>query len=71
MTHVKMQAIDTLHVSSAGPENIAPGGEFEVSEDTARQLEDRGLATRVAVKAAPSSENKAEPAPANKAKGKK
>lgn len=68
MTQVKMKAIDTLHVSSVGADNIAPGGEFAVDEDTARQLEERGLATRVKAKAAPAApQNKMEPAPANKA----
>jgi hypothetical protein len=68
MTNVKMKATDTLHVSSVGPDNIAPGGEFVVTEDTAKQLEDRGLAKRVGgAKAEPAPQNKAEPAPENKA----
>lgn len=65
----KMKAVDTLQISNAGPDNIAPGETFEVSENEAKQLEDRGLATRVgekkAEKAAPA--NKAmKAAPANK-----
>lgn len=59
MTKVKMKAIDTLHVSAAGPDNIEAGASFEVNETEAKQLEDRGLAKRVGAA-------KAEPAPANK-----
>lgn len=68
---VKMKANDTLHISSAGSENILPGGEFEVTEEVAKSLEDRELAKRVggtkAEKAAP--ENKMEAEPANKVIG--
>lgn len=56
---VAMKANDTLHVSSAGAENIFEGDKFDVSEEEARVLERRGLATRVGGKAEPS-------APANK-----
>lgn len=68
MTNVTMKATDTLHVSSVGPDNIPPNGEFVVSSGTADELEKRGLATRVegGSKAEPVVENKAEPAPANK-----
>jgi hypothetical protein len=65
---MKLKAIDTLHVSSVGPENIAPGQEFEVSDDTGKELIERDLASEV--KAAPVHANKAEPAPANKSKAK-
>lgn len=69
MTNIKMKATDTLHISSVGPDNIAPGGEFEVSTAVADDLEARGLASRVGAakseKAAP--ENKMEPAAENKA----
>lgn len=61
---MKLKAIDTLHVSAVGPDNIAPGAEFEVSDDMARQLIVRGLAVEVKV-AAPVA-NKMEPAPSNK-----
>lgn len=67
MTKVKMKAVDTLHVSSAGPDNIEPGGSFEVNETEAKQLEDRGLAKRVgSAKAEPAPANKMADAPANK-----
>jgi hypothetical protein len=66
---MKLKANDTLHVSSVGPENIAPGEVFEVSDDVGKQLVERGLATEAkgakAEKAAP--ENKKEDAPENKA----
>lgn len=64
MSNVKMKAVDTLHVSNAGPDNIGPGETFEVNETDAKQLEDRGLAVRV--KAAPDHANKQAPEPANK-----
>ncbi len=68
MTNVTMKAIDTLHISSVGPENIAPGEEFDVSTGVADDLESRGLAKRVgASKEAPAApENKMEAAPENK-----
>lgn len=59
---MKLMAIDTLHISSVGPDNILPGGEFEVSDYEGQALIDRGLA-----KAAAAVENKMEAAPANKA----
>lgn len=59
---MKLTATDTLHVSSVGPENIAPGAEFEVSDDIGRQLVDRGLA-----KGAKAPANKMQAAPQNKA----
>lgn len=62
---MKLKAIDTLHVSAAGPDSIPPGGVFEVSDDMARQLIDRGLAAEV--KAASVPENKMQAAPENKA----
>lgn len=68
MTNVKMKATDTLHVSSVGPENIAPGGEFEVSTAVADDLEARGLAKRVGgAKKAEAPDNKMDAAPENKA----
>jgi hypothetical protein len=71
MTNVTMKATDTLHISSVKSDNLLPGEQFEVSGAVADDLEARGLAKRVAVKA----EAKAEKAaPENKAiiaKGKK
>lgn len=66
MTQVKMKALDTLHISALGPDNIAPGEHFEVSDEVAKSLEERCLATRVAKKAARAPANKAAPVPANK-----
>jgi hypothetical protein len=70
---VKMKAVDTLFISSWSPENILPGGEFEVSAEQADRLEKDGLAKRVAeAKAEPAAPaNKMEAAPANKAAPKK
>jgi hypothetical protein len=69
MTNVTMKAVDTIHISNAGPDNIEPGGTFEVGEGEAKILEDRGLATRVGTKAEPAPQNKdAGPAPANKSR---
>lgn len=68
---MKLRAKDTLHVSSVKADNLQPGEEFEVADDTGRQLVERGLATEVKseAKAAPAHANKAEPgAPENKAK---
>lgn len=66
---MKLKAIDTLHVSAVGPDNLAPGEEFEVSDETGAQLVKRGLATEM--KAPSAQGNKPNPAPANKsAKGK-
>lgn len=68
MTRVKMKAVDTMHISSVGAENIEAGATFEVNETEAAQLEKRKLATRVggakAEKAA--LENKMAVAPENK-----
>lgn len=62
---MKLKAIDTLHISSVSQDNLAPGAEFEVSDETGRVLIDRGLAKEV--KAAAPVENKMDNAPANKA----
>lgn len=61
---MKLYANDTLHVSSVGPDNIAPDGEFDVGDDVGQNLIERGLAR--AAKAAPALENKMQTAPANK-----
>lgn len=62
---MRLKAIDTLNVSAVGPDNIAPGAEFDASDDQGRELVERGLA--VEVKAAPAPENKMEMATVNKA----
>lgn len=77
---MKLKANDTLHVSSVKADNLAPGEEFEVSDDIGRQLIELGRATEVKVakaaekpaekpsaKAEPAIINKMEPAPKNKA----
>lgn len=63
-----LKANDTLHVSSVGPDNIAPGQVFEVSDNDGAQLVERGLATEVKApkKSEAAPENKAEAAPSNK-----
>ena len=63
---MKLRANDTLHVSSVGPDNIAPGQEFEVAEDTGRQLVEKGLASVVKAKSEPKPANKMDAAPLNK-----
>jgi hypothetical protein len=66
---MKLKAKDTLHVSSAGPDTIRAGQQFEVSDSEGKELIDRGLATRVAApkaKAASAPSNKMARAPANK-----
>jgi hypothetical protein len=68
MTNVKMKAVDQVHISSVKADSLQPGEQFEVTEATAKDLEDRGLAKRVGgAKAEPAPTNKAEPAPTNKA----
>lgn len=65
---VKMKAIDTLHISSVGPNAMQPGQEFEISDTFADDLEKRGLAKRLgAAKKDPAPANKMEDAPVNKA----
>jgi hypothetical protein len=65
MSTIKMKAVDSLHLSEVGPDSLRPGEEFEISETFARELEERGLATRVEAK--PTKPAKAQPAPKNKA----
>lgn len=48
---MKLTANDTLHVSSVKADNLAPGEEFEVSDDVGRQLVELGRATEVKGKA--------------------
>lgn len=66
---MKLKALDTLHVSSVKPENIAPGEEFEMSDkESAESLVKRGLAVKVrAEKAEKPPTNKAAHAAKNKA----
>lgn len=59
---MKLKANDTLHVSSVKADNIAPGEEFDVSDDIGKELVNRKLAIEVQGKA----ETKAEPKPLNK-----
>lgn len=53
-----LQALDTIHVSSVGSENITTGQTFEVDNQAGRSLIERGLAIEVDAAAAA----KAEPA---------
>lgn len=50
MAKVKMTALDTFHVTSVQAEPLLADDKFEVSENEAKQLEERGLAKRVAAK---------------------
>ena len=58
---MKLKALDTIHISSVGPDNILPGGHFEVSDADGESLISRGLAVAV----------KADAPPANKASAKR
>ena len=42
-----MKAIDTLHVSAVGPDNIQPGQTFEINDGDGAILHERGLAVPV------------------------
>ncbi len=42
-----MKAIDTLHVSAVGPDNIQPGQTFEINDGDGAILHERGLALPV------------------------
>ncbi len=65
---MRLKANDTLHVSAVKADNILPGEEFDVSDDFARQLIEKGLATEMkGEKSAAPVENKMEDEPANKA----
>lgn len=65
---MKLKAKDTIHVSSVKADPIRPAEVFEVSDDTGKQLLDRGLATRVgSAKATAAPRNKAAPKPRNQA----
>jgi hypothetical protein len=70
---VKLRARDQIHISALGPNPIAPGSEFELSDAQARGLIKRGLADEVVAEPAPDDApaaepaEKAEPAPQNKA----
>jgi hypothetical protein len=68
MTNIRMTAVDTIHISAVGPDNIEGRSEFVVPKHVADDLEERGLATRIGEeKADAPAENKMEPAPENKA----
>ena len=42
-----MKALDTLHVSAAGPDNIQVGQTFEINDSDGQILQQRGLAVPV------------------------
>ena len=42
-----MKAIDTLHVSAVGPDNIQPGQTLEINDGDGAILHERGLAVPV------------------------
>ncbi len=42
-----MKALDTLHVSAVGPDNIHAGETFEIADADGQILADRGLAVPV------------------------
>jgi hypothetical protein len=62
-----MKAIDTLHVSAVGPDNIQPGQTFEINDGDGAILHERGLAVPVE---GGSAEGDPEPAPTPKARAK-
>lgn len=75
---MKLKTRDQLHISSLGPDALAPGAEFDVPDTVGKNLVKRGLADAVeddparepdapAEKSEPEPLNKAEIAPANKA----
>lgn len=67
MTNVRMKALDTLHISGVGPDNLVAKDEFEVSGAVADDLEARGLAERIGGgKKEPAPENKMAESPVNK-----
>ena len=48
-----MKALDTLHVSAAGPDNIQAGQTFEINDGDGAILHERGLAVPVEGGSAP------------------
>jgi hypothetical protein len=62
-----MKAIDTLHVSAVGPDNIQPGQTFEINDGDGAILHERGLAVPVE---GGSAEGDLDPAPTPKARAK-
>jgi len=48
-----MKALDTLHVSAAGPDNIQAGQTFEINDGDGQILHQRGLAVPVEGGSAP------------------
>lgn len=71
---MKLYALDTVQITSVKtPDPLLAGEAFEVDDEAlAKQLIDRGLASKQAPgeKAASPPKNKVEPAPANKAEPK-
>lgn len=62
-----MKAIDTLHVSTVGPDNIQPGQTFEINDGDGAILHERGLAVPVE---GGSVEGDPDPAPTPRARAK-
>lgn len=50
MTKVRMVAAGTFHATSVRAEPLRAHDEFEVTEAEAKELEDRGLASRLATR---------------------
>ena len=67
-----MKAIDTLHVSAVGPDNIQPGQTFEINEGDGAILHERGLAVPMdgRIGEGGSAEGDPDPAPTPKARAK-
>jgi hypothetical protein len=64
---VTLEVVDQLHLSSVRADTMAEGERFTVSEPTAKDLIDRGLARRVGgTRKAAAPDNKKAPTPANK-----
>jgi len=65
-----MKAIDTLHVSAVGPDNIQPGQTFEINDGDGAILHERGLAVPVEGGIGKDGPADAEPTPTPKARAK-
>ena len=74
---MKLRALDQVHVSSVKPDSLRPGEEFEVSDETGKDLmkalpgkfSEVGVGGRAKARKPPA--NKAAPEPLNKAGSKK
>jgi hypothetical protein len=68
---MKVRALDQLHISRVQADTIFAGAEFDLPDDEAKKLSDRGLVEIVGgAKAAPAPNNKMAKAPANKRQSK-